>query len=106
MQAYASIKLLAADRTSGPARSAPLHVLVNRARRPVARQVKRRIAAACSRFLEIEVAGWGFVADDPQVAGRADEPFALGAPRSKAARHVGRLAKTVVRRMNRAAVTK
>jgi flagellar biosynthesis protein FlhG len=107
MAAYASIKLLASERASGPDSSVVIHTLVNKAPRgSVARQVHARVAQGCLRFLGIEVGGAGFVADDPRVpaADRAGRPVVICTPRCTSARQVRTLVKTVVRRIQQPAV--
>jgi flagellar biosynthesis protein FlhG len=103
MDAYASIKALAADR-----KSPPVYTLVNVASsRSAARQVHLRLAQACWRFLAVRVEGVGYVAEDPAVAaaGKAGAPFLLTSPRSRPARQIRRTARRLARPLKQCALT-
>jgi flagellar biosynthesis protein FlhG len=108
MDAYASIKLLASGRASGPDPSIFLRTLVNKApTRSVARLVHARLAQACLRFLGMEIDRAGHLPHDPRLpaAGAARQPIVIHAPRSRSARRVRGLAKTVLQWTPETAVT-
>lgn len=103
MDAYASIKVLASNDDS-----TPICTLVNMADgRSSADEVHTRLAQACRRFLAMQVGGVGYVCRDPLVAeaGRAGEPLVIRAPNCRSARHIRRLAGTVIRRTKQPAFT-
>jgi flagellar biosynthesis protein FlhG len=103
MDTYARLKL-AAPRSGGVA----VRTLVNRApSRSAARDVHRRLAEACRRFLGIDVSGIGYAPDDPELsnAGATRQPFVVGPPAPTFARRVRRLAEAVVRQTRRLAGT-
>jgi len=96
MDAYASIKLLAAGN-----KSIPIHALVNMASNPrVADDVQRRLALACRRFLGIRLGNAGHIParQFPDTAAEAAEPFVMAAPRCPAARQFHGLAGSVAAR--------
>lgn len=109
MDAYASIKLLAAPGGAMPDASPPIHTLVNKSPgRSAARQVHARLSQACLRFLGIEIEGVGFVADDPRLAAGDGPamPVVIRTPRCGFARAMRALGKTVLRRTSRSVVTR
>ena len=94
MDAYASIKVLAAGDDAMPIRS-----LVNMAPNPAsADDVHRRLARACQRFLGVHLDCGGSIQADPRVVacGKSGEPFVVAAPGCKAARRICCLAKTPI----------
>lgn len=104
MTTYGSIKALVSA-----GRSVPIFGLVNRApRRSAARDTHSQLARACRRFLAIRFGEAGHLFDDPQVAEarQAGEPLVIRAPRSRVARRLRRVVKTIVRQMKRSAVTR
>lgn len=103
MSSYGLIKSLVS-----PRRSVPLFTIVNRApSRSVARQVYTQLARACRRFLAIRLGDAGHLNDDPQAgaARESGQPLVCGAPRSRLARRLQRLAKSLIRQTERAAAT-
>jgi len=94
MDAYASIKVLAAGDDAMPIRS-----LVNMAPDSnTADDVHCRLTRVCLRFLGIHLDRAGEVEADPQVVvcSKAGEPFVIAAPGCKAARRIRSLAKTMI----------
>ncbi len=94
MDAYASIKILAAGEDS-----IPIRTLVNVApSRCAAREAHRRIAQACRRFLGIHVRRIGHLPEDPAIAaaGRTAEPLVIAAPACRSARKIRGLARALV----------
>ena len=104
MTTYGSIKILVSQR-----RRAPVLALVNRApRRSAAREAYTQLARACRRFLALRLGEAGYLINDPQVgeAREAGQPLVIRSPKSRLARRLRRLAKTVVRRTERSAATR
>ena len=93
MDAYASIKRLAAGNGS-----VPVHLLVNMAASADdAHDVGARLARACLRFLGLRLRGVEHVPSDSRThaASNAGEPFVLAVPRSRSARQIHHLAETL-----------
>lgn len=90
---YALIKMLAEEN-----RAVPVHLLVNLApTADVAEDIGRRMGEACRRFMGIQLTLAGHLPPDPlaAAAAAAGEPFVIGAPGCRAARHVARLAEAL-----------
>ena len=93
MDAYASVKRLAAG-----AGSVPVRLLVNMVSRAgEADDVGLRLARACLRFLGLQLAGVGHVPSDGRAhaATSAGKPFVLAEPGSRSSRQIDHLAETL-----------
>jgi len=91
MDAYAAIKLFAADGATSD-----VHVLVNKAPGPAgAREVQARLAHACFRLLGLSVKDAGYLCVDERVgrAGGLAPPLVLAAPRRLFCTQVERVAR-------------
>jgi flagellar biosynthesis protein FlhG len=90
--AYASIKAL-----SGGAAFGPIHTLVNLcAGAETCENAHGRLAAACRRFLAIELLPGGYIPAVPQIAAAARErnPLVAATPACPSVQHFDRLAQT------------
>jgi len=89
MEAYAAIKLLAAES------QVPIHALVNQtADAAAADEARQRIARACQRFLGRSIVAAGQVPPEPDLAA-VGRPIVVHSPRCEAARALERLAESV-----------
>jgi flagellar biosynthesis protein FlhG len=93
MDAYAAIKVLAADR-----RDSQVHTLVNRASPKMAVEVHARLDYACQRFLNRCIRSAGHVVEDTAIAQSAMEgrPFVLDAGQREAAQNIEAVAEQLL----------
>jgi flagellar biosynthesis protein FlhG len=101
MDAYASIKLLAAGEPG-----IPLELVVNRAADAAAEEVATRLTRACQRFLGIRLGVAGYVPDDAQIMGGASEHELIGSlvSASPLTLQLRQLAETLAQRIGLTAV--